>query len=63
MADLPDEKKGLYEPAFSYTGIDFGPLIVFFFFAIYLKLTIAIYEKLPTKCVYKIKNSLYIRLI
>ena len=28
MADLPDERVGLYEPAFSYTGIDFfGPLV------------------------------------
>ena len=29
MADLPDERIGLYKPAFSYTGIDFfGPLVV-----------------------------------
>ena len=29
MADLPDERVGLYEPVFSYTGIDlFGPLVV-----------------------------------
>ena len=29
MADLPDERVGLYEPAFSYIGIDiFGPLVV-----------------------------------
>ena len=29
MADLPTERIGLYEPAFSYTGIDFfGPLVV-----------------------------------
>ena len=29
MADLPDERVGLYKPAFSYTGIDFfGPLVV-----------------------------------
>ena len=29
MADLPDERTGLYEPAFSCTGIDlFGPLVV-----------------------------------
>ena len=29
-----------------------------FLFAIYLKLTITIYEKLQTKCTYTIKNSL-----
>ena len=29
MANLPDERAGLYKPAFSYTGIDFfGPLVV-----------------------------------
>ena len=35
MADLPDERIELYEPAFSYIGIDFfGPLV-----AKYLKST------------------------
>ena len=35
----------------------------FVFFAIYLKLNITIYEKLPKKCIYTIENSLYKRLI
>ena len=34
-----------------------------FFFTIYLKLNITIYEKLPKKCIYTIENSLYKRLI
>ena len=28
MVDLPDDRIRLYKPAFSYMGIDFGPLVV-----------------------------------
>ena len=38
-------------------------IFLFYLFAIYLKLTITIYQKLAKKCIYAIKKSLNKRLI